>query len=465
MKTIFTFSKVGSLRLTAISLLTILALGYGYQSSTKTAKDLVNLHEGVSTCAHRSNQTFTAKMVGDKSSVYLQNDFMNITEDCYADTIASFNGNLAHKMNLVGNQLNKLATDTHQFHEKVLMAATTPAELSGQFEKLEAQRNAIIDEVENSGIKNSGTEDIVIISLIVSFLLLSLVVVKNQWQNVQEANLNSKMDDEARELLSSQDENKEEQIENLIETFFAANKQTFLSQIFYAYKTNMKDRLIVAKENQVNAFMAKPVVIEPVQVQETRVQENTIVPGTVNLSETISKVINLLSGKAFSHGVILDFDLSETFFVRGNEEAISQVIFNLISHSINNNLNNTNGKRIKAEIKVVGENILFKLIDNSQIYTNELVMEVNGSLNQVNDIGLAVCKEFVSELKGDLHAKNVYDHNGNVAQTVTELMLQRATEATASVSHQPKLVNYVKGKKRDLRRRQKQFQRQNQLEA
>lgn len=463
MKTIFTFSKVGSLRLTAISLITIFALAYGYNSSTRTAKDLVHLHEGISTCAHRTNQSFTAKMVGDKSSVYLQNDFINLTEDCYADTIAAFNGNLAHKLNMVGSQINKLATETHQFHEKLLLASTTNLELSSLFEKLEAQRNAIIDEIENSGIKNSSTEDIVILSLIVSFLLLSVIVLKNQWQTMQESNINQKLDDEARELLSSQEENREEQIENLIETYFNTNKLSFFAQVFNSYKTTLRDRLLVAKENQMNSFIAKPVVVAaPIIEEKVEIKK---VEGVVNLSETISKVINLLSGKAFSNGVILDFDLDEAFYVQGSEEAISQVIYNLISHSINNNLNNTTGKIVKCELKVVGEKVLIKLTDNSQIYTNDLVMEINSQMSQTKDIGFTVCKEFVNELQGDLHAKNVYDHTGSVTQTVTELMLLKSTGAEASVTSSPRLVNYVKGKKKDFKRRQKQFQRNHQLNA
>ncbi len=464
MKTIFSFSKIGSFRLTVIALLTTVALGYGYNSYFKDYKELVSLHEGISTCSHRVNQSFTAKMIGDKNSVYLQNDFLNLTEDCFADTIAQFNIGLANRMNLVGNQINQLATETHALHEKILVASTTTQDLGKIYEKIESGRNIVIDEIDNSGLKNQGSQNLMLISLIAAFMIMSMIVLKSLWDSLTQHNSNMALENLAKDQLISQEDDRITRMDEILNQTLTQNGLTFNAQMFQSFRNYWQDKVAVAQVNTTsNAFnlnkpkaradeiVASEVVRAPVVETVTMIQNPQATVPSVNLTETISKVINLLSGKAFSNGVILDFDLSQTIYVKGNEDSISQVIFNLISHGINNNLSAQGTKVIRSELRVNADRVTLRLTDNSQVYTDELVRELNSQMNLVQDINLSLAKEFIAESKGELHVKNVQNAEGQSNSSVTELTLNVAHTVIAEAS--PRLVSYEKMKKKDFKKK------------
>lgn len=471
MKKIFSFSKIGSLRLAIISITTTFALGYGYYSSTTDGKYIRELHEGVSTCTHRANQSFTAKMIGDKNSVYLQNDFMNLTEDCFADSIASFNHHLANRFATLGNLLNNLASEVHGLHEKILLASTDTATLSKAFEKIESGRNLSTDELEISMAKSLSNQTMMLISLVASFLLMGFVVIREMITNLADYNRQQKLEADAKAELVNQDENHIQNIETILNRVFEEGGMAYSSQLFNSYKTYWQDKSVVAQSAYAPShFPQKPqtqvVYIE--QPHERLINESIALSNdinndeAVNLTETLAKVVNLLSGKAFSNGVILDFDLSSTIHVKGQTEAIQQIIFNLISHSINNNLNNQPNKKITAVINTSGNEVNLKLTDNSQIYTQTLVQSLNAHLNNVDDVGLAISKEFIKESRGELHVKNLLDFNGNITGSITEVTL-RLANITAKTADNNRVVTVIKGKKKDFRKKFKN--RESRMEA
>jgi signal transduction histidine kinase len=471
MKSLFQFSRTGSLRLTAIAIFTTGALFYGYNSYFRDFKDLVSLHDGINTCSQRVNQSFTAKMIGDKNSVYMQNDFMNLSEDCFADTIAAFNANLASKLSLVGSQINQLASETHSLHEKILLSASTSNEVGKIYERIESARNILVDEIDNSKIKNQSSQNMLFISLVASFLLMALIAIKSLLDMVSETKANLKLEALAREQLSSQDSDRAIKMEEIFTQIFRQNNLSFSSQMFQSFKNYWQDRAIVASSNSTNFNLQKPKIetvevinnVHPeitidqfVRMKETAVETVTTITNpearveTVNLTETLSKVINLLSGKAFSNGVALDFDLSQNINVKGSQDSISQIVYNLLSHSVNNNLSNQSLKRIKASLTKTSDRVTLKLIDNSQIYTDDLVKEINSQMNNIEDLSLCVCKEFVNEVKGELTVKNLKNENGDFTQSITELTLNLAP---TKETEPPRLVSYVKGKKKDFKKK------------
>ncbi|MFZ4712242.1 MAG: hypothetical protein ACOYL6_00905 [Bacteriovoracaceae bacterium] len=484
MKTLFQLSRTGSLRLTAIAIVTTAALAYGYNSYFRDFKELVSLHEGISTCSHRVTQSFTAKMIGDKNSVYLQNDFMNLTEDCFADNIASFNANLASKLSLVGSQMNQLASEAHSLHEKILLSAATTADIGKIYERIEAGRNILIDEIDNSGMKNQSTQNWMLLSLIASFFIMAAIALKSLWDSFSEYKNNMTLENMAREQLSSQDAERATQMEEILVQAFRQNGMTFTGQMFQSFKNYWADKATIAQAGSAQAFtLQKPRVeataytipanntergIEAANTQNERasivetvttIKNPSVRVDSVNLTETISKVINLLSGKAFSNGVILDFDLSRAIEVKGHQDSISQIIFNLLSHAINNNLSNQAVKRVRAELLTVGDRVTLKMTDNSQIYTESMVREINSQLNNIEDLGLNVCKEFVNECKGELSVKNILNGDGTVSHSVTTLELNLAPSVEVE---SPRLVSYMKGKKKDFKKKNKNQNRYDQ---
>lgn len=474
MKKIFTFSKIGSLRLAIISITTTFALGYGYYSSTTDGKYIREMNEGISTCSHRANQSFTAKMIGDKNSVYLQNDFMNLTEDCFADSIASFNLHLANRFSSLGNLLNNLATEVHGLHEKILLASTDTATLSKAFEKIESGRNLATDELEISIAKSLTNQTMMLFSLVASFFLMAFIVMREMVASFQEFSRSQKLEEEAKAELVNQDENHVQNVEAILTKVFDQGGMAYAAQLFNSYKNYWQDKSIVAQaayapSNFPQRPQTKVVYIEqPARTHEHIINESIALSNdlnndeAVNLTETMAKVVNLLSGKAFSNGVILDFDLSSTIYVKGQSEAIQQIIFNLISHAINNNLNNQPAKKISASLTTSGNEVNLKFNDNSQIYTQTLVQSLNAHLNNVDDVGLAISKEFIKESRGELHVKNLLDFNGNITGSITEVTL-RLANVTAKEQDNNRVVTVIKGKKKDFRKKFKN--RENRMEA
>jgi hypothetical protein len=96
------------------------------------------------------------------------------------------------------------------------------------------------------------------------------------------------------------------------------------------------------------------------------------------------------------------------------------------------------------------DRVTLKLIDNSQIYTDELIKEINSQMNTIEDLSLCVCKEFVHEVKGELTVKNFKNANGEVSQSITELTLNLAPSKEID---SPRLVSYMKGKKKDFKKK------------
>jgi hypothetical protein len=77
------------------------------------------LNQGVGTCFNRISQTFTAMMIKDIHSPYLNRGFMGLSDECLSETIKGIN---PFKQNIGKGYetLNKLISDVHWFHESVV---------------------------------------------------------------------------------------------------------------------------------------------------------------------------------------------------------------------------------------------------------------------------------------------------------------------------------------------------------
>lgn len=468
MKKIFTSKNSGPIRLVLISIVTTALLGIGYVSSSADKKDILSVKEGITTCSHRVAQSFTAKMIGDKNSVYMQNDFMNMSEDCFADVVANFNSQFANKLQTVTNQINQMTSLTHQLHEKILIAGTDNQTLGSLYEKIESARNFSLDELDNFHSTTTSSNKFSLFGVITSFLLLAGLVLYELYKQLNLNNALFGFDNVAKNELVNQEENRNQNAEELLSTVFNKVGLVYCSQLFQTLKSSWNDKAILAQYKSGNDVRFPQVTLKPHQIEQAEVivanvtssisnhQNNA--KSQVNLTDVMTKVVNLVSGKAFSNGVILDVDLNAPFYVKGDVEAVQQIIYNLFSHSINNNLNNQTTKRIRSQLLSTNGKVVLKLTDSSQIYTQEMVMNLNSEGQITTDPGLAICKEFVKECEGEIHAKNQFDAAGNIASSLTEVMFVEAKPVNEN-----KTVIIHKGKKKDFRKKFKN--RSYQLEA
>ena len=99
----------------------LMTLGaFWHHQSNQTQLDRMNiLNQGVGTCFNRISQTFTAMMIKDIQSPYLNRGFMGLSDECLNETIKGINP--FRKNAGKGYQtLNQLISEVHWFHEKVL---------------------------------------------------------------------------------------------------------------------------------------------------------------------------------------------------------------------------------------------------------------------------------------------------------------------------------------------------------
>ena len=115
------------------------------------------IKDGVGTCFHRVSQSYTAQLIGESRSTYLQNPFLTMTEECFGQSL-----HLLEDLQLTPQEsalkiLNTMSNETYAFHQK-LSYSSLPQELyhshlAGLFEKLENKKDRLGERIEFHQIK------------------------------------------------------------------------------------------------------------------------------------------------------------------------------------------------------------------------------------------------------------------------------------------------------------------------
>lgn len=90
-----------------------------HRQNAGAAENLATFQQGVSTCFARVTQTFTAAMIKDMKSPYLNKDFMALSDECLRESSKTSGVDLK-AMPKVSRLQNELVSDTYWFHEKVM---------------------------------------------------------------------------------------------------------------------------------------------------------------------------------------------------------------------------------------------------------------------------------------------------------------------------------------------------------
>ena len=130
-----------------------------HRQNVHTAETLATFQQGVSTCFARVTQTFTAAMIRDLRSPYLNKDFMSLSDECLRE------GAKTSQVDLAGmpkaNRLNNdLVSEVYWFHEKVMkVMGSAPVNakdimpmngVSEKYAKIEGMKMDLIDQMDIS---------------------------------------------------------------------------------------------------------------------------------------------------------------------------------------------------------------------------------------------------------------------------------------------------------------------------
>src|SRR5690606_29699109 len=98
----------------------LVVAGVNLLSQSQKLQRLSVLEEGMGTCFQRVAQTFTARMIGEERSVYLDKGFTNASEECFGEAVSwATDATASTGATKVAALTNKLANEVSFFHAKV----------------------------------------------------------------------------------------------------------------------------------------------------------------------------------------------------------------------------------------------------------------------------------------------------------------------------------------------------------
>lgn len=128
-----------------------------HRQNVGNAEHLATFQQGVSTCFARVTQTFTAAMIRDSRSPYLNKDFMSLSDECLRDGARTSGIELA-AMPKASRINNDLVSEVYWFHEKVgkviganLLNSKDTVSLNGiseKYAKIEGMKMDLVDQID-----------------------------------------------------------------------------------------------------------------------------------------------------------------------------------------------------------------------------------------------------------------------------------------------------------------------------
>ena len=153
--------------------------------------------------------------------------------------------------------------------------------------------------------------------------------------------------------------------------------------------------------------------------------------------------------KIDSEGIAIEESLEDEIFVKGNEEGLEQLLFNLFSFAIEKSASSEGQKKINIRSKALG-GISYCKVRISDLVLNSDEMEFFHSPmdSSSSNVNLAVLKELATDLDANLGAKNILNSNGNFSGAEIELIFKRLKP----LKKQSGLRTLMKGSKKDILR-------------
>lgn len=414
------------------------------------------IKSGVSTCFGRITQSFTSIMIGDMSSQYLSNDFTTTTGECFAEVGLLLDSNFSKKLKNVGKPLNKLTSDSYWFHEK--LTKTSRLSLDGgldlgtsiiptKYEKLEFLFNESLLGLDEylSGQHESITNYRVVNILLAIAAVLSVFGFwysdRKQFDGSLNIEKNSSNMIQSGDFISAK-------VEQVMEKALVGAGMPITYELFNHYHASILERGAVAAREYSDDYID--------------VVDNGVDADIVDLNQSFTTALSLVQEKAFTYGVIVDFDLEEDSFVFGKADGIEQIIFNIINNSIDASLIHNSGRKVTVRSKALGGVTYLKTSIAHHCYSADELDYVAGTNDDTTAVSmqLVMTKELMEDFGGKLNIKNNLDINGSVAGSSVELIFNR-TDAPVVVmdsaeryeevlDSSAKLVSVVKGTKKSI---------------
>ncbi|OUR96438.1 hypothetical protein A9Q84_08785 [Halobacteriovorax marinus] len=454
----------------------ILSGVFQHRLNTKST-NISSLQGNLSTCFSRVNQSYTAKVIGDSSSMYLESGFMKTTEECFAETSSQFEEIFSSTAKKMGQALNALVSDVHWFHERVEETTNSFSEqdsevvlsnLSDRFEKLEMK----YDEVDGEVIRKVESISLSISNMTVLLFILSILApLLLLWDLAERKNLkqrNGLTEKSARDRLASDKAVVHSEVADIIKEALEQNKLVYCSKLFSQYHAlnpvkNVEDTVGRIQtisleagelsENQIDDIWSQTENDDSLvmNAEGTEVSNDVYDGPVTNLDSTLTTVSTHLSNKLLAEGVVIDLNISENLFVQAEEEAIEQVVYNLIMNAVKNCQVSDASPRIQIEAKKLGDNIFVNIEDSGLGFSKDFLSAANGlgDLDDEMPLSLKISRELVEDFNGSMSFENLYEDK-EISGSKVQVVLRSNGEQLKRVA------SITKGTKREILESMKQ---------
>lgn len=419
---------------------------FWHHQSNQTQLDRMNiLNQGVGTCFNRISQTFTAMMIKDIQSAYLNRGFMGLSDECLNETIKGINP-FRKNVGKGYQTLNQLISEVHWFHEKVLKihspmlvgqnlnASLTP--LSDRYGRMENYKMNLVDEIDatNAQIRDIQMNDEILMGAGLIIFILSLSLLSLQEFNRHQ--LQREIEREALNFLKAGQANVGAIVDQLVDRALLTSSMPVTAQIFRDYHGDLLERY--AGKTPVRE-VAPVVATTEEKIETPFVEENTYTGYKTSLKEVLISIQNTQPKDSIHMSEVRDVQLNVPY------EAFEQTINSAINQLATRRQDNKKimiGNQIHSDKSVVNLFLSGSVFSASEL---EFAESKTGAATDI-DMNLVILKEMVVEAGAQWHLENKVDRNGTITGMNIRFTVNRAPKEKS------KLVSVMKGKKKDLSR-------------
>jgi hypothetical protein len=459
--------------LATVGLFSLVAISAGLQNfSTKNSKILA-LQEGLQTCFTRVHNSYTARLIGSGSE-YLADSFVKNSEECFGEAIRVYE-NLEIKNGTVLEDLNALSTDVSWFHQKLIAKPVEGlfdgnpenvilSNLGSRFEKLEIKREQVNDSLASakatiqSQKATLGTFFYLVAALVPIFIGLDYFRQKGQ-EDILE-----KGESEAKKLLASEKVSASIVQELIIKTLTGLGLKSMAR--LYDVSVVRGERLVPeSKEDEAGS----PIVLsgnkptkDAFKIEKSWAEDEPQKPAfkrpSLELEETVSNVIDIVSSKIFTQGIKLDIQTEEVE-IYGDKEALEQALYNLLSNAIENYNFDDPNKYLSVSVRKLGSTVLMDLFDSGREFTKGFLRQAKGlATGMAEHTELAIAQSLIEEFTGKISFENVANEDGHHVGRKAQIILE-AVSSNEKFLPKRRLARIEKTTKKELLKKLKNVQK------
>lgn len=410
------------------------------------------LNQASGTCFARISQSFTAIMIKDIRSPYLNDGFLGLSNECLdetAKTIAPFKSSMGKGH----DYLNMMAAEVHWFHEMLTkihapmlagqnQTASTNG-LASKYSKIEGLKNNLVDEIESYSqkIKKVQASDEVLMGagLMIFVIALSLLSLQ-EFNRVQ---LRREVEGEALSLLKAGQNHVGAMVDTLVDRALSSQGLTVTSQIFRDYHEALLER--PAKNQNVSddsVIRANPLTATMVEEAEEQKSVNNEIKNTARSSfkEVLVSLQNIHAKDLLQASDVRDVQLAVEF--EGLEQMMNAAVNKMAEKRMDN-------KKILISNQIHTDRAVITMFLGGNTFTASELEYMSNETSTINttDMNLMILKELTNETGIRPVLENKLDRHGKITGLSVRFVINRAPKENKS-----KLISVMRGKKKDLAR-------------